>query len=253
MTMRVVWVVHSLDHETGTILMQWVVPLLIESGIAVDVLPLYPPSHPGALSIVEGATVLDPPIQGRFIAKRQISGVLHRVYHRYHRVIVGQNLDLELKAVIAMDGIMGRAPLIMVAHMPITEYLKARGEHNIGGQRRMIDALYPKIGRIITLSKAATTDLMEYHGIHKNRVVKVGVPLPIQKWQSEAQHPVPHPFLETSLPVVSTLGHLEPLKGIEHNAAHSPSLAKPGGGQAGKSVGRISFFRLLNTSRAYKE
>ncbi len=41
--------------------------------------------------------------------------------------------------------------------------------------------------------------------------------------------------------------------GLEHNAAHSPSLAKPGGGQAGKSVGRISFFRLLNTSRAYKE
>lgn len=215
MAMRVVWVVHSLDRNTGTILMEWVVPLLIEAGVAVDVLPLYPPSQPGHLSTVEGAAVLDPPIQGRFTAKLQISGVLRRAYHRYHRVIVDQNLDLELKAVTAMGGVMGRAPLIMVAHVPLTEYLAARGEHNVGGQRRMIDALYPKIDRIITLSDAATTDLMEYHGVAKNRVVKVSVPLPIQKWQSEAQHPVPHPFLETDVPIISSLGYLETLKGIE--------------------------------------
>ncbi|MCL4352192.1 MAG: hypothetical protein M1318_06045 [Firmicutes bacterium] len=72
---------------------------------------------------------------------------------------------------------MGRTSLIMEAHVPLTEYLAARGEHNIGGRG----------------SECAFADLsVAIRGSALRR-----------------------PFLEISLPVISSLGYLETLKGIE--------------------------------------
>lgn len=215
MTMRVVWVVPSMDRNTGTTIMEWVAPILVEAGVAVDILPLFPATGPGAITEVAGAAILDAPIQGRITAKIQMSGILRRAYSRYQRVIVDQNLDTELKAVTAMGAVIGRAPMILISHIPLTEFLAARGEHNIGRLRRLIDGVYPKIDRVVTLSDAATTDLMEYHGVQKARVFKVSLPLPFRQWQSEADSEVPDPFLDSSVPVIAAYGYLETLKGME--------------------------------------
>ncbi len=217
MAMRVVWTVSSMAWDTGTVMMKWVVPILTEAGITVDILPLYPISGDEAPLEIEGAgvEVLPAPIQGRFARNIQASGVLRRAFKLYDRVIVVQDLDTELKAVTARASVAKKTPLIVISHIPLTEYLAARGENQIARLRRLIDGLYPKIDRIVTVTDAAGSDLMEYHGVSSGRIRRASLPLPFRAWQEEAPMSPPHPFLETEDPIIAVMGRLEVLKGME--------------------------------------
>lgn len=215
--MRVVWVVASMAWDTGTVLMNWVVPLLAEANITVDILPLYPVERDEMPLdiVVSGVHILPPPIPGRFMRNVQASGVLRRAFKLYDRVIVDQDLDIELKAVTARTALAKKTPLIMISHIPLTEYLAARGENQISGLRRLVDALYPKLDRIVTVTDAAGRDLVEYHGVSREQIRKAFLPLPFRSWQEAAMMSPPHRFLDTEDPILVVFGRLEVLKGME--------------------------------------
>ncbi len=216
--MRLVWVVPSLAWDSGTVTMKWVIPILSQMGIAVDILPLHvtgPNETPIHIERTPGIEVLTAPVQGRWARNIQVAGVLRRAFKLYDRVIVDQDLDIELKAVTARTSVAKKTPLILIAHLPLTEYLAARGENQIAGLRRLIDGLYPKIDRLVTITDAARTDLMEYHGVDPTRIRKLSLPLPFRRWQEEISANPPHSFLETDDPVIAVMGRLDALKGME--------------------------------------
>lgn len=216
--MRLVWVVSSLAWDSGTVIMKWVVPILSQIGITVDILPLYvtdPNETPIAIEKAPGIEILTAPVQGRWARNVQAAGVLRRALKRYDRVIVDQDLDIELKAVTAKASVAKKTPLILISHLPLTEYLAARGDNQIAGLRRLIDGLYPKIDRVVTITEAARTDLMEYHGVGSHRLRKVFLPLPFRAWQEEITANPPHSFLNTDDPVIAVMGRLDALKGME--------------------------------------
>lgn len=216
--MRLVWVVSSLAWDSGTVIMKWVVPILSQIGITVDILPLYVTEPQESLMPIEnapGIEVLAAPVQGRWARNIQASGVLRRAFKLYDRVIVDQDLDTELKAVTAKTSVAKKTPLILISHLPLTEYLAARGENQIAGLRRLIDGLYPKMDRVVTITDAQATDLMEYHGVGANRIRRASLPLPFRAWQEEIGENAPHPFLDTDDPVIAVMGRLDALKGME--------------------------------------
>lgn len=213
--MRVLWVLEDLSWSAGSILASWVAPILIEGGVDLEVLPLtetedVPVAWPDAV------TVLDAPIAGRLLRDLRITGLLRRAFSRYDQVIVDQTLDLELKAIMAMGGVSRRAPLVVMAHIPLTEYLAARGENQVGRLRKLIDGLYCKMDRVISVSDAVGSDLISSHGVPRDRWVFVPPPVPVSELLLQSRVlPDAWPFPDDGVPVVSTMGRLEALKGIE--------------------------------------
>lgn len=211
--MRLLWVVPDLGIEAGTVLASWTVPLLREAGVEVDVLPM---AATNARRIdLPGARELPPAATRRLIARFEKMGVLRRAFGQYDRIVLDQDLELEIQAMLAAQSAFRRAKTVLMARVPLSPYLAARGEHVVGRLRRLIDRLYPEFDRIVTVSSAVASDLFLAHRVSKDRVVHLPAPLPFAEWSRDAAwRPADWPFSGNG-PVVATMGRLEPLKGIE--------------------------------------
>lgn len=212
--MRALWVVPSLAWDPGTVIMAWTVPILEAAGVVCDVLPMSAAvEHP--MPLAGPQRVLPPPAGGRWTRSLQITGLLRRALGRYDRLVVDQNLDLELKALVAAQGVRRRGRVTMVAHYPLTAYLAARGEHRLGPIRRRIARLYPTVDRVVAVSEAVARDLVARHGIDPAKVFRPPLPLP-PPVALDAPRPPGWPFPEDDgVPVIATLGRIEHLKGLE--------------------------------------
>lgn len=211
--MRVVWVLADETLRTGAMLAAWVTPLLAKNGHEVEILPLCTSEMPPDLFSVP---VLEPPVRHGFGFKLQMNGVLRRCFGRYDRVIVDQTLDIELRAILAKEALSRRGQLITVAHIPLTHFLAARGENEVGRLRQMIGGLYPRIDRFIAVSDGVGADAVMRFGVDKTRLFVLKPPVPFERLAGESLiPPVEWPFADDGAVVVAALGYLEHLKGIE--------------------------------------
>lgn len=211
--MRVVWVLPHAGVADGSRLAAWVIPWLSKAGHAVEVLPLE--AYDGALQPFS-VPLLEPPI-GRSLGRRlQMTGVLRRCLTRYDRVVVDQNLEIELAAAVARGAQRGSAMVIGVAHIPLTHLLAARGEHEVGRLRLQIARRYPRLDRWVAISRGVGEDLVVSHRVNASRVVVVPPPLPAELLEAASREGAPAnwPYPDDGVPTVATVGHLDHLKGV---------------------------------------
>lgn len=210
--MRLLWVVPDLGMDAGTIMAAWTIPLLLEAGVDVEILPMA--ASRGREADFSGARVLPPAVTRRLTARLEKMGVLRRAFGQYDRIVLDQDLDLEIQALLAARSAGRRARTILFARIPLSPYLAARGEHAIGRLRRLIDRFYPEFDRIVSWSQAVASDLVLAHRVPKERVMHLPAPLPFAQWHRDAGwRPADWPFGDG--PVVATMGRLDPLKGVE--------------------------------------
>lgn len=210
--MRVVWVLADSAVRTGSVLAGWAAPLLARAGHEVEILPMSATAEPVAEFSVP---VLEPPVRTGWGHNLQVSGVLRRAFSRYDRVVVDQTLDLEIRAILSKAALSRRGRLMMLAHVPLTQYLAARGEHEIGRLRRTITGLYPRLDRVIAVSAGVGSDLVMEFNVEKSRLSVLAPPVPVGRLETEAKtRPGAWPFPVDQTPVIVAMGRLEHLKGI---------------------------------------
>lgn len=206
--MRLLWVLPSLSGGEGTVLASWVCPLLQQAGHQVDILPLARTDYPYLFT--PGTDILDIPVNARLSFGKHVGSFFKRLYGFYDRIILDQDLDMEFKAVVASGKQNRAARAVLVAHIPLTPYLFMRKD-GAAALRERIRSLYPRLGRIVTVSDQVREDLTLRYGVPRTHTV--AVPLPCPPLQSEI--PPPPGLKDPSRPLIAAMGSLDALKSGE--------------------------------------
>ncbi|HBQ94353.1 MAG: glycosyltransferase family 4 protein [Firmicutes bacterium] len=210
--MRLLWVLSSLEGKVGTIVAQMASSVLLEHGWEIDILPLNP-LNPQVVSypFPPGVEILSRPQMSHFGVKIGTKGLFRRLYTYYDRIVVDQNLDFSLKAIMAIGKHATDSHTILICGQVASELLASHGDQAPRLKKLMLD-WYPGASRIIALSNRIYDDLVANFGVSPRQITRLFLPVPlyVQQVQPPQDPPLPSPRAE-----VVVFGELDPLKGLE--------------------------------------
>ncbi|WP_053960135.1 glycosyltransferase [Sulfobacillus thermosulfidooxidans] len=220
--MRVLWVLSSLEGTEGTMTAAIVASALLHHGFALDVLPLNPlPPQSVPYPFPDNVEILDCPYVNRLSGVAPLTGLkglkgykglFRRLYSYYDRVILDQNLDFELKAIMASGKHHVDARTTLIAHRSLSELMATRGDQALP-IKQLMQRWYPQISRVITLSSHIGEELRQQFAVPSSHIIHLSLPL-------SAIETTTNSFLwpggfAPKAPVVGIFGWLNVFKGVE--------------------------------------
>ncbi len=191
----------SSDGGERTLIAHTIAPLLQGLGHTLTYWPLTAPRP----FIPDGmGDVIDPPRGQGPMARIQFVGQLRRGLGLFDAIVVEQDLAAEFAVAEAVLTSRHRPALYLLAHYPLGYYLAARGEHNIGRERRLSERLLSRFDQIIVLAPSVGADLHERFGVPEERIRSLLWPAPARASARPAAGPA-----------IAVVGHVTRLKGID--------------------------------------
>ncbi|WP_020375630.1 glycosyltransferase [Sulfobacillus thermosulfidooxidans] len=218
--MRVLWVLSSLEGTEGTMIAAIVASTLLQQGLALDILPLNPlPPHTGPYPFPENVEILDCPSVNRLSGVApltkgltKLKGLFRRLYSYYDRIILDQNLDFELKAIMASGKHHVDARTTLIATRSLSELMATRGDQ-APRIKQLMQRWYPQISHVITLSGHIEDDLIQHFAVPSSHITRLSLPLSAMETRMHS-FSWPEGFVP-KVPVVGIFGWLNVFKGVE--------------------------------------